>query len=180
MGGNSVSSTASDAIARIKDALSALKGKQGAYTSLYVDRYGRLYVRDSSTQDVVKAIKSLGVQIQDQAQPVNQIVEQIKLGELVTTKIASAGTVSGVADLGGHYAYLQIIIPTIDPAQLELQVGTAPTGTFQDFGQDALSQLGTGGYSDTWVLGGWRYIKIKASAAQSSGDVMFKLRGVTY
>ena len=102
------------------------------------------------------------------------------IGDWEQTTIASGGTVSNAVDLGGHFAYLQIIIPTIDSAQLELQVSDPDSGAFQDFGQDALTTTGTGAYSDTWVLGGWRVIKVKASAAQSTAAVTFKVRGITY
>lgn len=96
------------------------------------------------------------------------------------TRMAKAGTTSEVVDLGNNYAYLQVVIPTIDSAQLELQVSDSETGTFQDLGQDATTTAGTGAFNDTWVLGGWRYIKIKASAAQSTTARYFKVRGVTY
>ena len=114
-------------------------------------------------------------------------IEQ-KLGEILAAKagawktasIIKGGTISDAIDLGGNFAYLQVVVPTIDSAQLELQVGETLGGPFQDFGQNALTVAGTGAFSDTWVLGGWRFIKIKASAAQSTADRAFRVRGVTY
>jgi len=103
-----------------------------------------------------------------------------KAGEWKTASIIKGGTTSEAIDLGGNFAYLQVVIPTIDSAQLELQVGETLGGLFQDLGQDALTVAGTGAFNDTWNLGGWRYIKIKASAAQTTADRVFKVRGVTY
>jgi len=103
-----------------------------------------------------------------------------RVGEEKIVTMAKDGTVSEAVDLGGHFAYLQIVIPTIDSAQLELQVSMALGGTYQDFGQDALTVLGTGAFNDTCNLGGWRYIQIKASAAQTTATVVFSVRGITY
>lgn len=94
-------------------------------------------------------------------------------------QIAASGTVSSAADLGEHFAYLQVIIPTITSAQLELQVSEDLNGTYQDLGQNALTNKGTGAYSDTWLLSGWRFVKIKSSVAQTSA-VVFRVRGITY
>ena len=100
------------------------------------------------------------------------------VGDWKTVTIAAAGTVSSSTDLGGNFAYLQVVVPTITSAALELQAG--PDGqNFQDLGQDASTTASTGAYADTWVLGGWRYIKVKSSVAQSA-LVSFKVRGVTY
>ena len=103
-----------------------------------------------------------------------------KVGQWQTPGIAASGTVSPAVDLGGHYAYLQVVIPTITTAQLELQVSSGLTEAYQDLGQDALTTSGTGGFNDTWNLGGWRYIKIKASATQTRVTVIFQVRGITY
>jgi hypothetical protein len=103
-----------------------------------------------------------------------------RIGVERTVIIASGGTVSEAVDLGGHFAYLQVEVPAIDSAQLELQVSDRIDGTYQDFGQNALTDTSIGAYSDTWILGGWRYIKIKASAAQDTGVRVFKVRGITY
>ena len=106
------------------------------------------------------------------------VIGVVREGERKTATIAAGDTVSDAVDIGNRFAYLLIKIPTITSAQLELQVSDGD-GTYQDFGQNALTLLGTGAYSDTWVLGGWRYIKIKSSVAQVSA-VIFRVRGVTY
>lgn len=80
---------------------------------------------------------------------------------------------------------LLIIVPTIDTAQLTIYVSDETGGTFQilhitdpaDGGDnDVISASGTGGF--TWVvpLGGFQYIKIKTSAAQTA-DRTFKVCG---
>ena len=109
---------------------------------------------------------------------VKDLTGKARVGEWKTVIIAASGTISSVADLGGNFAYLQVVIPTITSAQLELQV-QGGDNTYQDFGQNALTEVGTGAFNDTWVLGGWQFIKIKSSAAQTSA-VTFSVRGVTY
>ena len=102
------------------------------------------------------------------------------VGEWKEAVIAITGTISAAVDLKDNFAFLQVKVPTIDSAQLELQVNDVEGGTYQDLGQDALTVAGTGAYSDTWNLGGWRFIKIKASAAQNTAAVTFRVRGITY
>jgi len=120
--------------------------------------------------------------IEDIVDGLKEVLDSRKsaVGDWKSVVTADEGTISEAVDLGGSFAYLQIIVPTIISAQLELQVSDSIGGTYQDFGQDALTVAGTGAFSDTWVLGGWRYIKVKASAAQTTGPVIFRIRGVTY
>jgi len=108
------------------------------------------------------------------------IASSAKTGAWKDITIAKDGTISETLDIGGSFAYLQVVVPTIDSAQLELQASVELDGTYQDVGQDALTVAGTGGFSDTWHLGGWRYIKVKASAAQTTSGRTFKVRGITY
>lgn len=103
----------------------------------------------------------------------------VRVGIWQRAEIAASGTISSKVDVGGHFAYLQVVIPTITSAQLEVQVSETKDGTYQDFGQNALTVAGTGAYSDTWNLGGWRYIKIKSSVAQTTIE-NFEVRGITY
>ena len=103
-----------------------------------------------------------------------------KASEWKHITIAKDATVSEALDLGGHYSYLQVIIPTIDSASLELQGSESTSGTYQDIGQDVVTTAGTGAFQDTWNLGGWQYIKIKASAAQATAPRSFKVRGITF
>lgn len=91
--------------------------------------------------------------------------------------IAKAGTTSNVVDLEDYYPYLHVVIPTIDSATLKVQVSELIDGTYQDLGPAVTAAASTGAYSDTWTLGGWRYIKIVASAAQNTAARLFKVRG---
>lgn len=101
------------------------------------------------------------------------------VGSWKTATIAKAGTASSVVDLEGIYAYLQVVIPTIDAATLKLQ-GSSDGQGFQDIGQSVTTVSGTGAFNDTWVLGGWQFIKIVASAAQDTAQVTIRVCGVTY
>lgn len=101
------------------------------------------------------------------------------VGVWKTATIAKAGTTSNTVDLEGNFAYVQVVIPTIDAATLKLQVG-AEGQKFQDLGQSVTTVSGTGAFNDTWVLAGWQFIKIVASAAQNTADVPIRVRGVTY
>ncbi len=94
--------------------------------------------------------------------------------------IVLGGTTSTIVNLGGMYKYLKVIIPTIDSATLKLQVSDTEGGTFRDLGASVTTATTTGAYSDTWNLAGWRYVRIVASAAQTTVAVTFSVQGVTF
>ena len=80
-------------------------------------------------------------------------------------------------DIGKDYELMQIIIPTIDSANLNLEVAELTGGTFQALGVGTpVIVAGTGGFSTTIVLGGWQYLKIGTSAGQSANRT-FRCRG---
>ena len=107
------------------------------------------------------------------------------IGDWKTATIALNGTLSGEVDLGRPYDTLLIVIPTIDSAQVNVQVAEKTVGTFQDVhvtegdGTSAVvkSDIGTGGI--TWVipLGGFQFIKVQTSAAQTGGARVFRVCG---
>ena len=107
------------------------------------------------------------------------------IGDWKTATIALNGTLSGEVDLGRPYDTLLIAIPTIDSAQVNVQVAEKTVGTFQDVhvtegdGTSAVvkSDIGTGGI--TWVipLGGFQFIKVQTSAAQTGGARAFRVCG---
>jgi len=108
-------------------------------------------------------------------------------GEWKDATIAKDGTTSSEVDLGRQYETVLVVIPTIDTAQVTIQVAEKSGGTFQevyvsdpaDGGDNKLiSASGTGG--TTWVvpIGGFQYIKVKASAAQSTAARTFRVCGV--
>src|SRR5574343_14277 len=100
-----------------------------------------------------------------------------EVSEVITAEIQKTGTSTGAIDLGDYYPYLQVVIPTIDSATLKVQVSELIDGTYQDLGPAVTAAASTGAYSDTWTLGGWRYIKIVAGAAQNTAECKFKVRG---
>jgi hypothetical protein len=94
-----------------------------------------------------------------------------------TATIAQDGTVSGAVDLGDHYDSMKIIIPTIDSANISLQV-SRDNSTFQQLGDsNNYFAAGTGAISTVFNLYGWRYVKVVASAAQTTGAVTFYVQG---
>ena len=106
-------------------------------------------------------------------------------GEWKTATIALNGTLSAEVNLGRPYDTLLMAIPIIDSAQVNILAAEKTDGTFQDLhitegdGSSAVqkSDLGTGGI--TWVLpiGGFQYIKVKTSAAQTGGARTFLVCG---
>ena len=103
-----------------------------------------------------------------------------------TITISSDNDLTPEVDLGRPYETMLIVVPTIDSAQITIMVAEKSGGTFQELyvtdpadGGDnkVISALGTGGF--TWVvpIGGFQYIKIKTSAAQTA-DRTFRVCGV--
>ncbi len=97
-----------------------------------------------------------------------------------TATIADEATESGEVDLGHLYDFIDIIIPTIDSAAIRIKVAEVGGGTYQYLGDGIATAATTGGYSDTFKLGGWEHIKIVSSATQSTAAVDFKVRGWRY
>ncbi|MBW2672496.1 MAG: hypothetical protein JRD89_03650 [Deltaproteobacteria bacterium] len=99
-------------------------------------------------------------------------------GSWLVFKIAASGTTSNAVDLGDHYENLQVILPSLTSTTLQLQVSETLSGTYQAFGNGVTTETTTGSYSDTWTLGGWRFVKIVAGTTQTS-EVIIRGRGVT-
>ena len=84
-------------------------------------------------------------------------------------------------DLGRDYEFLDILIPTIDSANLTFTVSNLTGGTYYTVkdmdGVTLTITAGTGlfavGADDLSPLAGYRFIKIVSSATQSSGAVTF-------
>jgi hypothetical protein len=91
--------------------------------------------------------------------------------------IATSTTVSAAVDLGRDYDYLQINIPTIDSANVGFQVCETTGGTYKTLGSgNAIVAAGTGGFTTTVNLGGYQFIKVTTSAAQTANRT-FVVRG---
>lgn len=106
-------------------------------------------------------------------------------GEWKTATIALNGTLSAEVDIGRQYERLLIVIPTIDSAQISLQVAEKTGGIFQDLhttdaggNKQVITVSITGGITWEAPLGGFQFIKVKASAAQAGGARSFRLCGV--
>ena len=97
------------------------------------------------------------------------------------------GVLSPEVDLGRAYDTLQVIIPTIDEAQVSITVAEKSGGTFQDLyltsltdGDDdqAITTASVGGTTWSVPIGGFQFIKIKTSAAQTTQARTFRVCGV--
>ncbi|KKM64514.1 hypothetical protein LCGC14_1500630 [marine sediment metagenome] len=102
-----------------------------------------------------------------------------KLGERVVATILQNATVGLAADVGDNFPYLLVEIPSLDSADISLQVAHELDGTYQDL-SDAVYAAGTGAKNNTFKLAGWRYIKFKVSVSQTTADRRFIVRGASF
>lgn len=92
----------------------------------------------------------------------------------------SEGTrVSSAIDLGVEYDYLSVRIPGMDTCKLYLQVAEVLAGPYQDLGKETTTDLEAFDHADSWTLGGFRYVKVAATATQLS-DKVIRLKGMRY
>lgn len=91
--------------------------------------------------------------------------------------VAATSTTVGVeADLGENCDFVQVILPALNSCTISVQVSDQSGGTFQALGNGITTGTTTGSYSTMLKLGGYRYIKIICSAAQSNATI--KVRGM--
>ena len=97
----------------------------------------------------------------------------------IAITVAKSGTTSAEVDLEGPCDSVQVIIPTIDTATVALQVALEYDGsnTYYTLGNSQTTVSGTGNYATEFRLGGYRYIKIVCSAAQTTAARTFYVRG---
>ena len=97
----------------------------------------------------------------------------------ITAKITIGADddLSSAVDLGKPYESMDIMIPTIDSANLTCYVSEEKDGTYFARGNSVTVAAGTGLFSDTWDIGAHQYIKIGTSASQTV-DRVFRVRGV--
>ena len=100
-------------------------------------------------------------------------------GKWVAATIASGATSSAAIDLGREYDYLSVEIPTMDTCQLSLKVAETEGGTYYDLGLDSETNEETFNRADVWRLGGWRFIKVVATAPQSA-ERLIRVCGMRY
>jgi hypothetical protein len=108
-------------------------------------------------------------------------------GEWKTATIAQSGTTSGEVNLGRVYEKMVAIIPAVDTAQISFTVAQATGGTFQNLhitdpadGGDNRVISASRATAFTWVvpIGGVQFIKVVASASQTSAARTIYLMGV--
>jgi len=109
--------------------------------------------------------------------PVRAIMPNAGAWQDVLIDISEDDDLTAEIDLGDYYSYLNIVIPALTSANVSLYVATETGGTFYAL-DSAVFAAGTGTIATTFVLGGWRYIKIATSAGQAANRT-FTLRGVT-
>ena len=98
-------------------------------------------------------------------------------GEWYTAAIAKGGTTSSTVDLGDNFMYMRVIIPTLDICTVKVQVAETASSTYYDL-SDVTTSTSTHNYADTFVLGGFRFVKLVASAAQSTAAVEIRCSGL--
>jgi hypothetical protein len=96
-----------------------------------------------------------------------------------TIDVSEDDDLSGEVDLGEHFRHVAVVIPSLDEARVGVHVATESGGTFTPLGNGnaATTDPTIGGYATVFDIGGWRYLKLSASAAQSA-DRTFSLQGV--
>ena len=98
-------------------------------------------------------------------------------GPWLGATIAKAGTSTGTVDLGNSYMYVRVIIPTLDAATVKVQVAEKASGTYYNL-DSVTTTSGTHNYATTFKLGGYRFIKLVASAAQNTAAVDLRVSGL--
>ena len=98
-------------------------------------------------------------------------------GEWLTATIAVDGTLSSAVNLGKDYEHINVDIPTVVSGTLQITVCRTVDGTYKDLGASVKTGVTTGNYNDTWILGGWQFIKIESSATQTTTERVFYVRG---
>ena len=95
-------------------------------------------------------------------------------------KAASITTTdSDEVDLGRDFDFLEIQIPTLAACTIKVQVAEKTGGTFRDLGDGITTAAGTHNYHDVFKLGGYQFIKVIASADQTTARAI-RVRGMRY
>jgi len=91
--------------------------------------------------------------------------------------VTTSAVLSAAVDLEKECDTMLVHIPTIDSTNLTCYVSETHAGTYYPLGNSATVAAGTGGFADTWDLGGYQHIKIGSSADQTANRT-FRVRGV--
>ena len=92
--------------------------------------------------------------------------------------IAIGQTDSSEIDLDRDYDFLDIQIPSLDSCTIKIQVAEKSGDTYRDLGDGITTSTGTHNYHDVFKLGGYQFIKVIASASQSGGERLIRVRGM--
>ncbi len=98
-------------------------------------------------------------------------------GPWLTGYIPKTGTSTATIDLGDAYMYMRVIIPTIDTGTIKVTAAETPSGTYYDL-SSVTTASGTHNYATTFKVGGYRYIKLVASAAQNTAAITLRVSGL--
>jgi hypothetical protein len=108
--------------------------------------------------------------------------------EFKAAVIAKDGQLSTEVDLGGIYKRVLLLIPAIDTAQISVRVAKESGGTFYPVhtftyadGDGTVLQAtasGTGEISVPFDVGGAEFLKVYASAAQTTAERTVYVRGI--
>ena len=101
-------------------------------------------------------------------------------GSWKAATIAIDGTSSAEVDLGRPYDYLEIEIPALISCTIKIQVSEKTGGTFYDLGDGVTTTAGTHNYADVFPLFGWQFIKVVASAQQTTTARLIRVRGMGF
>lgn len=99
-------------------------------------------------------------------------------GNWKAATIAQSATSSSEVNLGRDYDFLDIQIPTMDTCTIKITVAEKTGGTFFDLGDGVTTASGTHNYADVFKLGGYQFIKVVASASQTSAQRLIRVRGM--
>ena len=117
-------------------------------------------------------------------------------GKWVAATIAATASESSAIDLGREYDFLSLQIPEMDNCILYLKVAEIEGGTYYDLvSEEARLTIfneaneleegeveeieSKGNRADVWRLGGWRFIKVVSSVAQSA-ERLIRVCGMRY
>ena len=129
-----------------------------------------IYGHDSSGNPQCPAVDSSGV--------LDVSATRVSGWKTATIDISEDDDLSDEIDLGEHFRYLAVVIPSLDEARVGVHVTTESGGSFTPLGNGnaAKTDPTTGGYATVFDIGGWRYIRLSTSAAQTA-DRAFSVQG---
>ena len=130
-----------------------------------------IYGHDSSGNPQCPAVDTSGV--------LDVSATRVSGWKTATVDISEDDDLSDEIDLGEHFRYLAVVIPSLDEARVGVHVATESGGSFTPLGNAnaAKTDPTTGSYATVFDIGGWRYIKLSTSAVQAAGR-SFSVQGV--